>query len=60
MKEKELNTTVEAQDYLWSTLDRQRATARTVTIDRDKLVALLIDHAAMVHALFSSKYRREA
>jgi hypothetical protein len=60
MKERELSTTIDTLDDLWIALDKLRSTSKSVTVKREALAALLIDHSKMASELFSAKYKRAA
>lgn len=51
LKDSDLKTQADGLTDLWRTLDKQRADAKTVTVDRKALVALLSDHATMAGTL---------
>lgn len=52
LNDSDLKTKPDGLTDLWRTLDKQRADAKTVTVDRKALLALLYDHATMAAALW--------
>jgi hypothetical protein len=47
----ELYTTMEEFEHLHERHDRTRSTSKTITVARDALIHILMDHARMVEAL---------
>jgi hypothetical protein len=58
MKERDLSSKVSDLDALWSALDKVRSTSKTVTVPKDALTAILLDHSKMAAELFKHTYRR--
>lgn len=47
----ELYTTMREFEHLHERHDRTRSTSKTVTVERDALIHILMDHSRMVEAL---------
>lgn len=60
MKEEDLSTSLTALDKLWDRVDRVRSTSTTVTVSKEALTGVLLDHTRMAAELFHQKYRRVA
>jgi transposase-like protein len=50
----QLYTTMEEFETLYERHDRTRSTSKTVTVDRQALIHILMDHGRMVEALRKS------
>lgn len=51
MREKDLKTSQDQFEGLWERVDVTRSTSKTVKVDKDALMQLLMDHSAMVDEL---------
>lgn len=50
-----LSLTDEQFHQLWDTLHRSRSTSKTVTLDKQAVTNLLIDHSRMFNEVFPNK-----
>lgn len=57
MKEKDLRTTLDELHKVAEELDKVRSSSTTVRVSRDALAHLLVDHTAMAHELFVSRFK---
>lgn len=52
LRETDLSLSVEQFDGLWDRVNRARANAKVVTVDRSALASVLTDHGRMAGELF--------
>lgn len=58
--ESQLRSSVVDLDRLWSSVHKTRSTSKTVTVDRDALARVLVDHSLMASGLWGSKLHAAA
>lgn len=56
MKEADLYTSLDQFHSTWVRADKTKRTSKTVTVDREALVNLLMDHQQMARALFPDQH----
>lgn len=54
LRQEHLSTSLAALEALWGRYDKTRSTSATVTVPKDALAAILLDHGRMARELFPS------